>query len=131
MIELIFSFCLLIGSHEMGHQVEADRLNVEIIWNRQNSFYPSVTKKELDLITNRAFIMQDEIGYRLNSRKYNLISGVYKIQYLYRDVLDMKNITKESKYLIAITAMSDIGGGGLRFTQLNENTTGLKKTWRF
>lgn len=115
----------------MGHQVEADRLNVEIIWNRQNSFYPSVTKKELDLITNRAFIMQDEIGYRLNSRKYNLISGVYKIQYLYRDVLDMKNITKESKYLIAITAMSDIGGGGLRFTQLNENTTGLKKTWRF
>ncbi|MCK5607595.1 hypothetical protein KAR91_37270 [Candidatus Pacearchaeota archaeon] len=131
MIELILSLFLLIGSHEAGHQIEADRLNVDIKWQGVNWVVFDVSEKESALIANAAFVMQDEIGYSLKSKKFNILNGVYKAQYLLRDVLDMNNITDESKALIALSAISDLSSNGVRFIQYNDNTSGLIKTWRF
>ncbi|MCK5607620.1 hypothetical protein KAR91_37395 [Candidatus Pacearchaeota archaeon] len=131
MIELIFSAFLLIGSHEIGHQVEADKLNLDLKWQGTKWSVAIASKKEVGLITNAAFAMQDEIGYRTNNKKFDILNGIHKTQYLFRDVLDMDNITDESKAFIALSAVSNFTSNGLRFIQYNDNTSGLIKTWRF
>lgn len=133
--EYVLAFLLLFGSHEMGHEIEADRLNVSMQWSYGvrgvTQYYPDATQKELELITNSAFVTQDAVGNQLKNKKYSLLNGGYKLVYLMRDELDMKHISTSSKYLIALSALSDVSGQGWRFTQLNENTTGLVKTWVF
>ncbi|MCK4824437.1 hypothetical protein KA005_52280 [bacterium] len=131
MIESILLLFLLAGSHEMGHQVGADKTNIELHWQGVNWIVFDASESESALIANAAFVMQDNIGYGLKSKKFNTLNGLYKTQYLIRDVLDMDNITNESKVLLALSAMSNLSNSGLRFVQYNDNTSGLIKTWRF
>ena len=131
MIESCLLFLLLMGSHEVGHQIGADRTNMELHWQGTNWIVLGASEKESSLIANAAFVMQDNIGYGLKNKKFNTLNGIYKAQYLLRDVLDMDNITNESKVLIALSALSDLSDNGVRFIQYNDNTSGLIKTWRF
>ena len=131
MIESCLLFLLLLGSHEVGHQVGADRINADLRWHGVNWIVFDASQYESAIITNAAFVMQDEIGHGLKSKKFNIMNGLYKTQYLLRDVLDMDNITNESKALIALSALSDLSNNGVRFIQYNDSTSGLIKTWRF
>ena len=132
MINYILVMFALLGSHEMGHEVESDNHNVELHWSLlkwKASF--EATEKDGELISAAAFEMQDLMGGALQSPEYHRMSGLHKLQYVYKGTGDIANIGGEYQGFIVISAISDLFGGKFRFAQLNEDTPGLIKMWRF
>jgi len=128
MEEYIFAFMLMLGSHEMGHQVAADRLNVDMTWYGIE-WVADCDEGRAELISAAGFEGQDIMGYALQNPKYSKISGIHKLKYLNDDNGDMLNMGDEYKLFIFASALSDLMNLEIRFVLLNNRTPGLMKLW--
>ena len=115
--EILLALMLTGGGHEMGHQVEADRLDEALDFNGTQWTTPA-NGDNLAKISGAGFAMQDKIGDARDDKTQNVVNGLHKLSYVLTDRGDLKSIGKTkgktakkvAKVALAVSAIDDIFG---------------------
>jgi hypothetical protein len=113
--ELLLASVLTAGGHEMGHQVEADRLNQPIVWNG-SQWASSANGDNLAKISGAGFRMQDALSRASGNPTQSAVNALHKVSYLTRDRGDLATLQKSkgkkaadmAKGALAVSAISDL-----------------------
>ena len=89
MATTLLALMLLFGSHEAGHQLEADKQGVTLDWRYYRGVTATIQSRAPDKIAAIAgggFVMQDELAAHYEGlpmyRQYRLLSAVSKLSYI-------------------------------------------------
>ena len=91
--EILLALMLTGGGHEMGHQVEADRLNQPMDWQGTNWTTPA-SGEDLARISGAGFEMQDTLNQATGNSLMGNINALHKISYAIKDRGDLSSIEK-------------------------------------
>jgi hypothetical protein len=132
MLELLLGIALVFGSHELGHQVESDRLSVN---RSQNSIFPpsgtvdTYDPDKLARIAAAGFRGQDIAAASVNTGAIHVASAGFKLAYAMRNSGDMwtMKLNKGDTMLreaLVITALCDL------YAARNEGHTWRLTVWQ-
>lgn len=137
--DIALALLLTGGSHEMGHQTEADRLNEDINFNGTRFTTPA-TGNNLAKISGAGFRMQDIINLARNNKTQRTFNALHKMSYLAKGRGDLKSIEKSqgkkardvAKGALFVSSIADLmGSDRFRFGQSSEGTPMLILTGEF
>ncbi len=132
--EILLALALTGGGHEMGHQVEADKLNQPMDWQETNWTTPA-SGEDLARISGAGFEMQDTLNQATGSSVMGKINALHKLSYAALDRGDLSSIEKSkgktarkvAQGSLVASAISDLlrkpgSNYGLKYGQSSKGT---------